>query len=133
MSMMVRNFGIGTAMLVLGLTGCASYKAVSLPELEPEFAPYSETIDGVTLAVKTFSHQDSERYFDRDVISKGFIPVHITIHNDTRGYVLFSDQGISLPTVPPQDVADKVHTSTAGRVAGYTAGALILWPLLIPQ
>jgi len=29
-------------------------------------------------------------------------------------------------------VAEKVYTSTAGRIAGYGVGALLIWPLIIP-
>ena len=39
---------------------------------------------------------------------------------------------MSLPVCSPQEVAEKCHTSTAGRAAGYGVAGLFLWPLLIP-
>jgi len=112
--------------------GCASYKAVSLPPLQPEFAPYVEENDGVIVACKAFSKADCKRYLDRDVISKGYQPVQVTVKNETKKYVVFSEQGVSLPCVPAEEVAQKVHTNTAGRATVYGVGALFLWPLAVP-
>ncbi|MDO8281014.1 MAG: hypothetical protein Q7U10_00060 [Thermodesulfovibrionia bacterium] len=114
------------------LVSCATYKPVSLSNLQPDFAPYSETINGVTLSMKKLSAGDSKTYFDRDVIAEGYQPLHITISNNSNKYILFSNQGISLPIVPAQEVAEKVHTSTVGRATAYGVGALLFWPLLIP-
>jgi len=112
--------------------GCASYKATSLPTLQPEFAPFSETINGVTLSCKTLSKAECKKYFDRDIIDNGYQPVQLSIRNDTKEYILFSNQGVSLPVCSPEEVAEKVHTSTAGRAVGYGVAGLFIWPLLIP-
>jgi hypothetical protein len=114
------------------LYGCASYKPAPLTTLQPEFAPYSETIEGVTLACKPLSREECKRFFDRDIIDKGYQPVQMTIVNDSSRYILFSNQGISLPVCSPQEVAEKCHTSTTGRAAGYGVAGLFVWPLLIP-
>ncbi len=45
---------------------------------------------------------------------------------------MFSLNRISLSAARPEEVAEKVHTSTVGRAAGYGVGALFLWPLAIP-
>ena len=113
-------------------SGCATYQPGVLASLHPAFAPFSESKDGVTLSVKKLSSADSKRILNRDVIEKGYQPIHLTINNDTKKYILFSNQGINLPTVPAQEVADKVHTSTTGRAAAYGVAGLFVWPLLIP-
>lgn len=100
--------------------------------LQPEFAPFSETKSGITLSVKKLTSGDSKRILNRDVIEKGYQPIQITVNNDTKKYVLFSNQGVNLPTVPAQEVAEKVHTSTTGRAAAYGVAGLFVWPLLIP-
>ena len=69
--------------------GCASYKPTPLPNLQPEFATYSENIENVTLACKALSKAECKRYFDRDIIEKGFQPVHMTIKNDSNRYIIF--------------------------------------------
>ena len=112
--------------------GCAKYKAATLPSLQPESAPYSETINDVTLSCKTLSQDECKRFFDRDIIQKGYQPIQISIKNDTKRYLLFSPEGVSLPVCSPQEVAEKCHTSTAGRAVGYGVAALIIWPFIIP-
>ena len=114
------------------LYGCASYKPAPLTSLQPEFAPYSETIENVTLACKPLSREECKRFFDRDIIDKGYQPVQMTIVNDSSRYILFSTQGISLPVCSPQEVAEKCHTSTAGRASAYGVAGIFIWPLLVP-
>jgi hypothetical protein len=120
------------SLLNILLYGCASYKPTPLPTLQPEFATYSETIDNVTLACKTLSKGECKRYFDRDIIGKGYQPIQVTVNNDTKRYMLFSPQGVSLLVCSPEEVAEKCRTSTAGRATAYGVGALLFWPLLIP-
>ena len=122
-----------TALLVLIIfSGCAKYQPGVLASLQPEFAPYSEEKSGITLSVQKLTSGDSKRILNRDIIEKGYQPIQITVKNDTKKYVLFSNQGVNLPTVPAQEVADKVHTSTTGRAAAYGVAGLFIWPLLIP-
>jgi hypothetical protein len=112
--------------------GCASYKPDSLARLNPEFAPYVEEIEGVTVAARKFTTQDSKSYLDRDVIVKGYQPVQLAIDNRSTKTFLFSTSGVSLPCARPDDVARKVHTSTVGRVFAWGIPGLIIWPLIIP-
>ena len=118
--------------VLISFYGCASYKPTPLPNLQPEFATYSENIENITLAAKALSKEESKKYFDRDIIGKGYQPVLMTIINDSNRHILFSPEGVSLPVISPQEVAEKSHTSTAGRVTAYGVGALFLWPLVIP-
>ena len=113
--------------------GCASYEPKPLPEIMPEFATYSETIENVTFACEALSQEECEKYFDRNIIENGYQPLHITIANNSEHPILFSPKGVSLPVIPPDEVAEKCHTSTAGRATAYGVGALFLWPLIIPM
>ena len=119
-------------LVMLLLSACASYKGATLSTLQPEFAPYAEKQDDITLAVKAFTPEDCKRFFDRDIIEKGYQPVQLTINNNTNKYLLFSQQGISLPCASAQEVAEKCHTSTVGRSTAYGVAGLLIWPLLIP-
>lgn len=123
---------VAIMMIMFMLSGCAKYEPGTLANLQPEFAPFSESNEGVVLSVKKLSNGDCKRIFDRDVIEKGYQPLQITIKNDTKKYILFSNQGVNLPTVPAQKVAETVHTSTAGRATAYGVAGLFIWPLLIP-
>lgn len=57
----------------------------------------------------------------------------ITIRNETDNEIAFSPEGVSLSVSSPEEVAEKCHTSTAGRAAAYGVGALFIWPLAIPM
>ncbi len=118
--------------VLVSFYGCASYKPTPLPNLQPEFATYSESIENVTLACKTLSKEECKKYFDRDIIGKGFQPVQMIIVNDTENAIVFHPDGVSLPVCPPDEVAKKCQTSTAGRATAYGVGALFLWPLAVP-
>ncbi len=113
------------------LSGCARYNARSLNSLSSDLMTTSKS-KGVGVVARTFTQADCKRYLDRDVINEGYQPVQVYLQNNTAKSYSFSLNRISLPHAAPEEVAEKVHTSTAGRVAGYGAGALILWPLVIP-
>jgi len=122
---------VGFLTIATLLSGCASYRASSLGYLAPE-ATQSDSPKGVSVACKAFNHQDCKKYLDRDVLSKGYQPVQIAIHNNTNKSYLINANGIGLPLAKSEEVAEKVHTSTVGRVVGYGVGSLFIWPLIIP-
>lgn len=114
---------------LLTVVGCARYQAHPLDRLT---IPANKQEDGVTLAYRVFSPRDCKRYLDRDVISKGYQPIHITITNSTNHAYDFSLSNLNLACIDPREVAEKVHTSTAKRVASYGVGSLFLPVLIIP-
>ena len=132
----IYSYFIKLTSLILGtsfLTSCANYKAASLSNLSSEIiSTSSESSEKVTFASKAFNKADCKKYLDRDVIKHGYQPVQIYIHNNTNKSYLFSPNRISLPSARAEEVAEKVHTSTAGRATGYGVGSLFLWPLAIP-
>jgi hypothetical protein len=123
---------------VLGvLSGCASYNAASLNSLDSEMiissSPLSAKEDDVVVVAKAFNRADCRRYLDRDVLKKGYQPVQLYIQNNSDSSYSFSLNRISLPCANYEAVADKVHTSTVGRILSYgIPGLIIAWPLLIP-
>lgn len=127
--------GICTILIMLFLfSGCASYNAVALSNLSSSMMVSTlvgENSD-VTAYAKAFTKSDCIRYLDRDVISKGYQPLQLCIKNNSNKVYSFSLDRITLPSASAQEVADKVHTSTVGRVTGYAVGALFLWPLVVP-
>ncbi len=118
------------------LSGCASYKAASLNGLSSEAAISSSFFarkDDVVVVAKAFNKADCKRYLDRDVLKKGYQPVHLYIQNNSDNSYAFALNRISLPCASYESVTTKVHTSTIGRVLGYgIPGLLIAWPLVIP-
>lgn len=112
------------------LSGCAKYEAKPLKRLN--LAALSATEPSVALAHRALDKDACKRYLDRDVISKGYQPVQITLTNNSDRNLEFSKDNMTLPYACASDVAPKVHTSTVGRAVGYGVVGLILWPFLIP-
>lgn len=116
---------------ILCMVGCARYQSQPLERL---MAPISikNQENSVTFAYRVFDKRDCKRYLDRDVIAKGYQPVHITIANNTNRTLNFSLSNLNVQCIDPQEVAEKVHTSTLKRVASYGVGSLFLPVLIIP-
>jgi len=114
------------------LAGCAEYTASSLTTLPVEFSVEKGKTEKVFVSWKIFDRKDSETYLGRDLIAKGYIPVQMTIINDSRDPMYLNSNNFSIPLPSTNQVAEKVHTSTAGRVIGWGAPGLLVWPLLIP-
>ena len=121
--------------LLLGMvliSGCASYKAAPLHTIATKESWIPWKTNDVLIAARTFDEEDCKQYLDRDVISKGYLPIQITIENNSDHSYLFSLDRVSISCVPPEDVAQQVHTSTVGRAGGYGAASLFFWPFVIP-
>lgn len=116
------------------LTSCASYRASALNNLSPVMVTNSNanSYDDVVICAKTFDKNDCKKFLDRDVIDCGYYPVQLYIENNSERDYAFSLNRVSLPCARPEEVAEKVHTSTVGRAVGYGAASLILWPFVIP-
>lgn len=117
------------------LTGCASYQASTLSMLDPGITgstlPSQQNSD-VLVSWKVFSKKDCQTYLGRDVLSEGYIPVQLTIHNNSPDSLYLSPNNFNIPLSSATEVANTVHTSTSGRVAVWGVGGLLFFPLLIP-
>jgi hypothetical protein len=120
------------ACFLLLSTGCARYRALSLPKLMYDCAPTTAHEQPITFMYKVLTPRECNMYLDRDVIKAGYQPVHITILNNSPRHLFFSQKAISLPCATAHEVAEKVHTSTVTRALAYGIPALILWPLALP-
>jgi len=126
----MKKISIITALFLL--SGCASYRAIPLETISVSRSWMPWKNQDVTIAARCFNEEDCKHYLDRDVISKGYLPVQISIVNKTEHPYLFSLNRVSLPCARAEEVASQVHTSTVGRAAGYGAAALFFWPFAIP-
>jgi len=125
-------FVSGTLAIAMALTSCASYSASPLCNPSADLIQIAPRNEGISVVSKTFTRSDCDRFLDRDVLAEGYQPVQIYIQNDSDKNYVFSLNRITLPIARPEEVAEKVHTSTVGRATGYGVGAIILWPLAIP-
>lgn len=115
------------------LAGCASYRVRPLPRLSASgvCSPFVNN-NSVSFAYHVFDQNDCKKYLDRDVISKGYQPVHLTIVNNSNRSVVFSRKNMSIETVDAYTVAEQVQTNTVARAVGYGTVAVFIWPFAIP-
>ncbi|MBS0624849.1 MAG: hypothetical protein JSS32_02225 [Verrucomicrobia bacterium] len=118
--------------MAASLSSCASYRASPLYNPAADLVQVDSKNEGVSIVSKTFTQYDCSKFLDRNVVAEGYQPIQIYIQNDSDKNYIFSLNRITLPVARPEEVAEKVHTSTVGRVVGYSVGSLILWPLVIP-
>lgn len=116
---------------LLSLGGCANYHSRPLNKLTTTI-PTNLQEQFLSFSYHIFNKADCLKFLDRDVISKGYQPMHICITNHTSRPFYMSLSNFSLPCASAFDVAKLVHTSTTKRVAGYGILGLFLWPFLIP-
>ena len=133
--MSIRKSGLALACVSLLLSGCASYQAANLNPLLSDIGiqklQSSDTLP-VTVAWKVFDQTDCKQYLDRDVIRKGYVPIQITVYNDSDHPLYINPEEFNVAIVPYRQVTSKAHTSTVGRVLAYGVPGLFLWPFLIP-
>jgi len=120
-----------TFLAILVLSGCASYQPRSLNKLTP-IIPTTVQEQFISFSYHVFSKEDCLKYLDRDILAKGYQPIHIGIINHSSRSYYLSLTNFSLPCASPIEIAQRVHTSTAKRVVAYGIPGLFIWPFLIP-
>lgn len=114
------------------LSGCASYRAADLANLEFLLNATPKSKDLVA-AAKAFSQEDCERYLGRKSLIQNFQPIQLVIHNNTEKSYDFSVSRLGLPYCRPEDVANTVHSSTGVSAIGTgAAGFVIGLPVALP-
>jgi hypothetical protein len=121
-----------TCCTLILLTGCASYNASTLSLLSTETAIHSNENPNVLVSWRAFDQNDCATYLDRNVLAEGYVPLQLTIRNNSNDPMFLSPDNFSTPISSPNEVANKVHTSTGGRIAAWGVGGLIFFPLLVP-
>ena len=120
-------FGVPTLLsMVILLSGWNSYDASG-------FAPVAAAEEpGVFITSKAYTPEESKKHLDRDLQSRGYQPVQVTIQNNTADTLLYDEASVSLPSANPSKIALKVSKTALPRAIGYKIAGLIFWPFMIP-
>lgn len=114
--------------ILVGLSGCARYRAKSLKSITKASAK-AQTI---SFSYRIFTPADCQKYLGRNVIRKGYQPIQITFVNNTDRYFNISKRGLSFEYNSTEEVLGALHFNTTGRAVGYGILGLFLWPFIIP-
>lgn len=114
--------------------GCASFKPVPMPELDPKDFPVQTSKDGVEVKVATFSREEIKEYFASDLAKKEVWPMRLSIKNNSNKNYLFT-KGL----IQPNRLASHEASREGKRGAGWrlTVGLILFIsffgiPLAIP-
>ncbi len=117
------------------MAGCAQYKRPPLMIKVPDFYEHKVKTNQLTLvADHYFESEKSKHFFNSDLTSKGFLPVHFiafnfgdTVYDLSRvKFSLRRDDGVELTPMDPQIVAKRVLKHTSLRMLGWGFAGLII-------
>lgn len=112
--------------------GSEFYQTAPISSLMPESQTFA---DGgkLLVAAKAFTPDESKVYLKRDMISRGYQPVQITIENNTSKTFSLSASSVDLPSASPGRIAFKIVAGSGlGRSIGYKIASFVFWPFAIP-
>lgn len=95
--------------------------------------PFSEDEEGLEVSYKKLTEEESKAYLSRNLIGKGFQPVHITIQNNSPNTYEIAPSSVSLPLASAKDVAFEFTKSAIPRSIGFKIASFFFWPFMIPS
>lgn len=88
--------------------------------------------EGVYIQAKAYTVQESQKYLHRDLPSRGYQPIQISIQNNTPQVFALCNQSIDMPLVTGKQIAGRVLAESIPRAIGFKIASLFFWPLMIP-
>jgi hypothetical protein len=87
---------------------------------------------GLFVTSKAYDQEESKKYLNRDLLSRGYQPIQITIQNNTSSSFYLSTDSVNLPQEATGTIVRKVMKPVLARSIGYKVAGLLFWPLMIP-
>ncbi len=99
-------------------------------ELLPDFSLKQAHIQ---VFAKAMTKDESKQNFGHDLISRGVVPLQLTIQNNTSDEYSICPSSVDLPRIEASKIAFKVTKSTIPRAIGYKIASFFFWPFMIPS
>ena len=102
--------------ILLILPNCAKYdgKKLTAPR-----APIHEK-ENIEVAKKALTEEECKEYFSgRNILARGYQPVHIYVKNNTNKTLYLNPDYITLPLEPSTSVARKMYRNTGWKITKY--------------
>lgn len=118
-------------LMLLMIAGCAHQQYLErFPRLGRQETITQER-DGVFVSVHQLIGSESRSYFEVDLPSKGYIPLHLVIDNQTASSLVIRPSYLDLVLASSHEVAKVLHYDTSSYM--YCLGApafLFFWPAI---
>jgi hypothetical protein len=96
-------------------------------------ASFVQELRGVQITAKKYVPNESRTFLAHDLYSLGYVPVELTIQNNTSNSYALSAASVPLACEKGKSVAWSVTKKSMPRSIGLKIAALFFWPLLIPD
>jgi hypothetical protein len=115
------NPGVAGLLLCVAGIGCSSYNVRSLPSITPANAPVRLKTEDVSIGAKAFTDStEIKAIFNYDLLSKGILPVFVTVENTGSTDVEIQRPRVQF-TTPGGQVLDVITADTATGGQGRNA------------
>jgi hypothetical protein len=89
--------------------------------------------EGLYIEARAYNARDSETYLSRNLLSKGYQPVQLTIQNNTGKTYFLSKNGVDLPAASAQKVSSYVIKHYIPRSIAMKVASFFFWPFVFPS
>lgn len=131
--MKIKNIILLTSVLFFTLSSFRNYHFSPLEEIIERVIPFAKESKGIYVAYKVYDENDSKKFLDNELISRGYLPIQFMIQNNTRLTYKVSLDSLSLPAEEGSSAAlavtlsDSLPRSIIFRIAGF-----LFFPFMIP-
>ncbi len=124
---------IGIAGALSLMTGMEQKRLIPLfGSIVPEVLPFNPE-HGVVVTAKAFTSDESKFLLGHDLVSRGVVPVQVSVQNNTANEYSLCASSVDLPHIDPKKVAFTVSKSAIPRAVGWKILSFLFWPLMIPS
>ncbi len=88
---------------------------------------------GVLISAEKYTKEKSESHFSSNLLSLGYIPIEITIQNQSPSAYVISRASTALPSATAKEVAWSFRKKSIPAAVGLQIASFFLWPFSIPS
>lgn len=85
------------------------------------------------LSARVYTTDDSKEFLHKDLIARGYIPVEVSIHNNTGKSYAISAASVPMACATAKQVAWSVSKGALPRSIGLKIASIFFWPFMIPS
>lgn len=109
------------------------YRLAAFPTISKDSLPFIEEAEGLRVAAIPYTAEESKQFLKRDLLSRGYRPVQITIENNSPKTFHLTMGDLARKQASGSEIAGKIMRGAIPRAIGYKIASLIFWPFAIPS
>jgi hypothetical protein len=89
--------------------------------------------EGIYVNAIAYTAEESKYYLQRDLVSRGYQPIQLTIQNNSSSPLGLGHLSVDLPLVSGNKIAFQFFKETLPRSIGLKIASLFFWPFNVPS